>query len=283
MKISWLIKNSIELDYLFFKQSNGTVYVLEFMLKKYALLLKHAFTKFVFGKHFVYLHKKKVYYDSKYGIAGYQRALSSHKKMLRSLIELDSVDDKKMTILDVGAHVGYFSLVCNEVFNQPKIYAFEPIEHTYNLLNENTKYILDVEIFNLGIGDKQKIVRMSYDPEYSSLSHASESGNLEVKVITLDSFLNEKNIGQIDLLKIDTETYEKNVLQGAKETLAKTRFLHMEITLQDNDNYTISEIFCLLRDNRFDYNLVYWRIFDNICEGKPIAMDALFENKMMLK
>ena len=282
MKISWLIKNSIELDYLFFKQNNDKIYVLEFMVKKYSLLLKHAFTKFIFGKHFVWLHKNKLYYDSKYGIAGYQRALSSHKKMLHSLIdEVDSLDDKQIIVLDVGANVGYFSLVCNEVFKKPKIYAFEPIEYTYDILNKNIKSIQDIETFNMGLGDKQKTVRMSYDPEHSSLSHETENGNLEVEVITLDSFLNDKNISQIDLLKIDTETYEKNVLLGAKETLSKTKFIHMEITLQDNDNYTISEIFCLLRSKYFDYNLIYWRIFDNVYEGKPIAMDALFENKMI--
>jgi FkbM family methyltransferase len=51
-----------------------------------------------------------------------------------------------------------------------------------------------------------------------------------VKIIRLDDFVEENNIGQIDLLKIDTEGNELDVLMGATGTLKKNKVkaIHFE-------------------------------------------------------
>ena len=47
-----------------------------------------------------------------------------------------------------------------------------------------------------------------------------ESSSL-VETITLDDFVKEKNLERVDFIKADIEGFERNMLQGAQETLKK--------------------------------------------------------------
>jgi len=52
---------------------------------------------------------------------------------------------------------------------------------------------------------------------------------LQVKSITLDNFCKNKNIKEIELLKIDTEGHEFHVLKGGKKILNRTKIIQLEI------------------------------------------------------
>jgi FkbM family methyltransferase len=50
-------------------------------------------------------------------------------------------------------------------------------------------------------------------------SYMGECGTVQVKMTTIDDFCKDESIGQIDLLKIDTQGYELEVLKGATRLL----------------------------------------------------------------
>jgi hypothetical protein len=103
-----------------------------------------------------------------------------------------------------------------------------------------------------------------------------------VAVDTLDAFAERRGLGTIDLLKIDTETFEAHVLRGARRTLARTRHLFLEITLEDNPNYTAASLLGLLVGEGYDFQLVGFRNFADAGEGVMPVMDSLFVNTKML-
>ena len=72
-------------------------------------------------------------------------------------------------------------------------------------------------------------------------------------MVTLDGYIGEHNINQIDFLKIDTEGYEFEILKGLKKNIFKVKLILFEHHYDDmiKKKYTFSEIHNLLVDNNF--------------------------------
>ena len=280
----WFIKSSIFLDTVFFSASNWSLRKkLEFIYKKYweIFLLISGIKKFKFGKNFVTLFGKKIFYDSPYGIAGYQSMLARQQKMLK----LAGPKSAKV-IVDVGANVGFFSMMLRALYPKAKIYAIEPVPKIYNCLKDNLTFPLD-KTFNTAISDKEEALKMQFNDRESAFSYVIPSNDLagrpqeslvDVKAVTLDKFCKDNKIGFSDILKIDTEGFEASVLRGAKRILSKTKYLHIEISLEYNTNYTFSEINSLLYSKDYNFQLVYFRNFTGKGYGRITVGEFLYRN-----
>ena len=129
---------------------------------------------------------------------------------------------------------------------------------------------------------------MSFKERESSRSHILSVGVgplvdegtsiFSVTTKTLDNFCRENQIELIDYLKIDTETFEAHVLRGARETLSKTRYLHLEITLEGNENYTFSQINALLYSQDYSFQLIYFRNYADRSDGPIPVGDFMYQN-----
>jgi len=283
--IFWFIKASILLDIKFLCVSDWSLLQkLEFLFKKYLeiLLLISGFHKFKLGENFVVLFEKKVFYDSPYGLAGYQSILARHQKMIK-----DAKIKGVKTIVDVGANVGFFSMMIRNRFPKAKIYAIEPVPKIFKCLKNNLDGSLD-KVFDLVISNKNGTEKIVFNELESAVSHVLISEQEEkdgeivkVKAKTLDQFCADNNIDFIDILKIDTESFEANVLQGAQKILSKTKYLHIEITIENNKNYTFSQINSLLYSKNFNFQLVCFRNYTDKGDG-PIPVGDFFYKNLML-
>jgi len=212
--IFWLIKNSFVLDYKFFKVSDWNFFDnFIFIIKKYFTIIKHFFKKFELGKDFVFFKNKRIYYDSKLGLAGYQSILSRHQKLMK-IAGIKNV----LTVVDIGANVGFFSLMCSDLFPSCKIFSVEPIKNTFNCLGKNVHGNKNIRIFNYAISNFNGTAKMTFDKNDSAVSMLNyESGNIQVNAKTLDDLTDDNNLTGIDILKIDVETFENLVLLCGKK------------------------------------------------------------------
>ena len=98
---------------------------------------------------------------------------------------------------------------------------------------------------------------------------------IKVKTLTLSKFIQENNINDIDILKIDTEGYEYNVLKGIDNDHFKLiNFILLEHHYDNmiDKDYNFSDICNLLRKNNFTLKFkskMYFRktfeyIFENL-------------------
>jgi len=122
---------------------------------------------------------------------------------------------KEMTFIDVGANIGRYSVPLGKKF---KVISFEPVKSTFNQLKINCeKNSSKSQLYNLGVGDKEKEAEIFFDPnEHGEASVAFEAGKEKekIKIIPLDKILKkEKN----PILKIDVEGFEYEVLKGAEK------------------------------------------------------------------
>lgn len=147
-------------------------------------------------------------------------------------------------VFDVGANIGDVSSDFTTEFPNVKVYSFEPIKSTFDLLNRNLAHLKNIETFQIAFGEQQEKIEIELNPEnYSpqnSLLNKADNSSEKTEVIdvrTIDVFVKENGIDVIDFLKIDTEGYEENVLQGAEKTisLGKIKMIYLEVGFSDEN------------------------------------------------
>jgi len=283
-KAYWFVKSSLALDIGLLKVSRWPVFKkFQFIYIKYIeiLCLYLGIRKFNLGKSFVNLFGRKVFYDSPYGIAGFQSMLVRHQKMILE----NNITDVR-TVLDIGANVGFFSMMIKDLFPDVNIYAIEPIPQIFRCLKKNLSGNKD-KVFDLAISDKNGEESMSFNECESAISHVVDTSDLtslnviRVKTRSLDDFVLEQEITNIDILKVDTENYEAKVLEGAKDTLKIVKYLHIEIGIEGNNNYTFTQINGLLFSDEYNFQLLSFRNFTDRGDGPIPVGDFLYRNLMV--
>ncbi|MFH1387618.1 MAG: FkbM family methyltransferase [bacterium] len=168
---------------------------------------------------------------------------------------------KNITILDVGANIGWFSLYYAKALPGSQIYSFEPIANNYAniLFNIKLNGLKNIKAVNVGVSDHQGVATFYCDQEITanaSLVKHSARKHLEeknVKLVTLDKYCGQNGI-RPDLLKVDVEGAELFVFKGAKRILADHHpivFAEMLRKWAEKFNYHPNQIIELL--NNYGY------------------------------
>ena len=164
-------------------------------------------------------------------------------RQLRKLIQ------PGMVILDVGAHVGYYTRLFAALTGAAgRVIAFEPHPRTHQVLQANLRRLPNVTALQVaaaetdGAAELYDYLMMSasgslhYDESIAALQQAQmsesdvaprrqrgfEMQKYRVETAAIDRCLREMNIKQVDLVKMDIEGAEMNALRGMKRTIARS-------------------------------------------------------------
>jgi FkbM family methyltransferase len=130
--------------------------------------------------------------------------------------------------LDIGANVGYYTLRLSELIGpRGRVFAFEPISLTVEVLASNARYAKhnNITIFQTAVGDRQSVLDFSVETSSGGLPNyftahttTSGTGNFSVFSTTIDSLQLPHRVA---LVKIDTEGSEQSVLRGMEELIGR--------------------------------------------------------------
>jgi FkbM family methyltransferase len=136
-------------------------------------------------------------------------------------------------VVDVGAYVGYYSLLAALANPEGLVLAFEPSPSNFARLRSNVdrNRLANVRCEPTALGERDASGVLFHAavelPCGSSLSprFASQPDHVgsEVRVLTLDGYLGAADLRGVDLVKIDTEGTEPEVLRGMMRTLSRDR------------------------------------------------------------
>jgi len=126
--------------------------------------------------------------------------------------------------VDVGANIGVTALIMGAYAGAgARVIAVEPGPQSFALLQKNLALneASTVSAVRCAVSDAPGQVTFCENSAYGHLAPGAEG--LQVEVRTLDQIVEDLGLTRLDLLKIDTEGFEPQVLEGAKATLERLR------------------------------------------------------------
>ena len=171
-------------------------------------------------------------------------------------------DVKKFrTVVDIGAHIGLFSVFCGVLNPRCKVFCFEIEKGNYRHLKQNIEScnVNNVISFNLAVTDKSGVVDYYSgrdSSEFSTTKISFSDGSKPTadedltpigrgKSVTLDEVLEENSLDSVDFLKLDCEGAEFEILYATSEESIK-KLIEMGGEYHEYGEYTVDDLIVYL-------------------------------------
>jgi FkbM family methyltransferase len=235
---------------------------------------------------------------------------------LKMLIEKIMPGKADLTIFDVGANVGQSVERFYRAFPDSRIFSFEPNPVVYAELKKKEEKYKTLKTLNYGVADtsgkrlffkqpdsgSSSFLRLNKSGEEFELSNTQEAklnhnkttvkerleynSEIEIETLTIDQFSVANGISQVDLLKIDTQGFEPEVLEGAKNMLRNVALIECEIIM--GKSYERSGSFYDIESKIRDQGFFLWDIpyigkFATDEFRRINFVDAIFVNRKFLE
>ncbi|MDA7941020.1 MAG: FkbM family methyltransferase [Nitrosopumilus sp.] len=142
------------------------------------------------------------------------------------------------TVVDVGAHIGMYSLYAAAV-SDARILCYEPVAANHALLEENIRLnSVDARAFRRAVCGEEGPGRIFLSPdvpEGHSIHVRSGPGEEEILCTTIDRIIEENGLREVSVLKLDCEGSEYDILERASDSaLSRIRRICMEYHIFDD-------------------------------------------------
>lgn len=208
-----------------------------------------------------------------------------YKNFEYSEIFEDIIKDKRC-FLDIGSNIGYYSLLASLSNPNICVIAFEPAIGPKYYLDKNIKLnkvenqikSFDIALSNSsGIIDFYEVENIKYKNLKYNLAGEGNAGTKtksrnfkkrQVLSTTLDQFVKQHNLDNIDIIKLDTEGTEIDILNNGKNTIINNQPIIICETLFNTTEKELEDFFKPL-----DY------LFFNHMNNKLIQVSTIVRNK----
>lgn len=194
-------------------------------------------------------------------------------------------------VLDVGANIGQYGMQLRDIGYTGGIVSFEPVRAAYRQLSEVARTDRSWTAINCALGDfdgrtkinvagnSQSSSVFSMLPAHLKSEPASRYfGSEEIEVRRLDSGFHDLCSDNDNvLLKIDTQGFEKRVLEGAETSLRAIRTIQLEMSLVPlyEGEALFDEMYRLLQDKGFEIVSIETNFADKQ-SGQLLQFDGIF-------
>jgi len=164
--------------------------------------------------------------------------------------------NEKDIVVDIGTHIGVFSIFAALKSSQGKVYAYEPVRENFNFLNYNIKLnkLSNIIPFNLAVSGTKgsKKIFLTGHSETASLFGQPGQKFHSVKTIGLKDIFEDNNLRKINFLKIDCEGSEYDILFNTpKRYLSKIDRIAIEYHESPYTKYQCQDLETFLRSHNF--------------------------------
>lgn len=205
-----------------------------------------------------------------------------HRGMLSSLGNIN-------TVVDVGANVGQFALICNSCLPNAKVHSFEPLAKARKVFAKVLEGSDRVSLHPVALGEHRAELHMHVTAKADSSSLLTPSlqasifpgthevGTEVISVMPLEERLSREDISAPALLKIDVQGYELQVLRGCKTLLGCFDYVFVELSFIElyAGQALAPEVIGWLAENGFSLGGCYVSS-GSYLNGKMIQGDFLF-------
>ena len=187
-------------------------------------------------------------------------------------IIFEKLANKVGVFLDIGANIGYYSLLAAKANPSIDIYAFEPAKGPKYYLEKNitiNNFNSRIHMVELALSDQNGIIDFyevestKYNSRIFNLSGEHNAGTKKtsrnfvknsVKSITLKDFIISEKLSRIDLIKIDTEGTEVAILNSGKQYIKEFQPIIICETLFNTTEKELQEFFADMDYEFYNYS-----------------------------
>ena len=204
-----------------------------------------------------------------------------------------------MTVVDVGAHIGYFTLLAaQQTGSEGKVYAFEPDPTNYSVLTGN--------ISNNGYGSVVPVPKAVCDApgtasfflHMDTVAHSlypttlgRGKSTISVETTSLDNFFEQEGWPPVNLIKMDIEGAEAAALEGMKKLIERNETVYLVLEfipqIQQNAGIDPHELLGKLRELGFTIQVVtedgLQPLDDKACEDLNLHAELFCEKNVRLE
>jgi FkbM family methyltransferase len=178
-------------------------------------------------------------------------------------------------VIDAGACEGFFTMLALQR-GAREVHLFEP---TFDLCQS-----LEMSFKNECADDRVKINRsglfsstgssnFEINHEHASMSRLGDGKGQEIKLYSLDDYVEEQSIARVNFIKMDIEGAEVEAIEGARKTLFRDRpVLSIAVYHQYENAALIRDIF---RSLDLNYRIVFGGCFMFVKPHRPYMLYAI--------
>lgn len=199
-------------------------------------------------------------------------------------------------IIDVGANIGQYGIEIRKAGFKGEIISIEPLSEAFLKLKNKAKKDEKWHVYNFALGnlDGSSIINVSKNSVSSSINNIGETHlkaapesqyikKEEIFIKKLDSLFNDfYKQGDIIMLKIDTQGFEKDVLIGADNFLEKVILLQIEMSLTKlyENEVLFDDMIKYLKEKGFKLISLENGFYDKK-SGQLFQVDGIFINEKL--
>jgi FkbM family methyltransferase len=156
---------------------------------------------------------------------------------------------------DVGANVGFYTLLAATLIDPGRVYAIEPLSANVGYLRKHLELnkTRNVEVLEMAVSEG--VGNALFEVEGTrAMGRIGMKGAVRVQTTTLDALLQEGKAAPPDFIKMDIEGAEFLALQGARECFAQH---HPKLFLATHGREVHEECCNLLSSWRYEYEYMH--------------------------
>jgi FkbM family methyltransferase len=209
---------------------------LSLYLENFILFCKNKNLKFYYNKkdkdYYLVENNRKIFFSNKIrGFNLYREGIDKRAGFIFSSYCLHHIKFSKEDIfIDCGANYGDMMLELSKYIKFSNYYGIEPSPSSFKILKKNIQN-KNSKLINKALGKKNSVL-----PFYISETEADSSiikpkiftEIINTPVITLENLINEYNIKEVGLLKIEAEGYEPEILEGLGNSIQICKYIAID-------------------------------------------------------
>lgn len=200
-------------------------------------------------------------------------------------------------IFDVGANIGQYARQMRHLGYRGRIVSFEPINSAYQKLVKHASGDPGWETANVALGseDSQSEINISDNSCSSSILNITPThleamasaryiGKEQITIRKMDSIFNQYfHPGNKLFIKLDTQGYDKHVIEGAENAVNKAVGIQIEMSLVSlfDGELLLADMIKLM----FNKGFVLWSLedeFNNPETGQLLQVNGIFLHKRFM-
>ena len=156
-------------------------------------------------------------------------------------------------IIDIGAHIGLFSLLVSKFCYSGKIFCFEPNQGRIEVDPISIDKLENIIPFNLAVTKNESEVKLFLDDDQSAHSIFQNGKDaITVKSISLEKIFDRNNIDFCKVLKLDCEGAEYEIIDSLpKEYFNRIKNIIIEYHYADSKPEPVRELISKIKNEGF--------------------------------